>query len=279
MPETAVTPKSTTVLKAVLFCAINIAILKLALFAQTTFLGGRQDFLSSLVGPILVLVVTYLFLKFDRKSFGAIGLRPDTSTFWRFLAGAVLGIAVMSIYIVAVIYSLGLQIRLNNGGSIPYLLANALPIIILLAWMEEVVFRSYPLVILNERIGRFAALLITCILFGLYHLVFGWGIAGFFSTAIWGLGFGLLALYSKGISMPTGFHAAGNFMQLALGTTGSAFSIWHITFSNGEAVKSFTTSLSTTVISQLALLVVILIFGWLIFRRSSTGDRRVARKI
>ena len=271
MAAPTISTKSAVVLKAVLFCLINIAILKLSFYVQTLIFGSSQGLLSSLIGPILVVLVTYLFLKWDGKSFAAAGLTVQRSTFRKFVVGVVLGILVMGAYIVCIIYSLGLEIRGNNSASIPYLLVNALPTIILLAWMEEVVFRSYPLVILNQGAGRLAALLITSALFGLYHLVFGWGIAGFFSTAIWGLGFGLLALYSKGISMPTGFHAAGNFMQLALGTSGSAFSIWHITYSTGEPVRNFATGLSTTIISQLVLLTLVLIVAWVIFRIT---DRR-----
>jgi len=100
--------------------------------------------------------------------------------------------------------------------------------------MEEIIFRSYPLIILKNKTGAMTALMITSILFGLYHVVFGWGIQGFFSTSIWGLAFGLLAIYSNGISMPTGFHAAGNLVQSAMGMTGASYGIWNVVSINGQ---------------------------------------------
>lgn len=256
--------------KAILFCVINVALLKLALFITSAIPGLSNNLLSSSVGPALVLVTTVVFLKIDHISFSDIGLKFELSTGRRFLTGFILGAFVMSIYVLAVLYAEGLSVMPNKNANALFILLQALPIIILLAFMEELLFRAYPLVILENKTGPLAAIVITSFLFGLYHFVNGWGIAGFISTATWGLAFAVLAVYSKGISMPTGFHAAGNLVQLVLGTTGNHFSIWNPTYKNGQLVQQFSTSTSTTVIAELLLLGVIILFIKLLVRKTNS---------
>ena len=192
--------------KAILFCIVNTVLLKLSLYIVSTIPVQFDGFVSSSIGPILVLVTTYLFIRFDKQSFSRIGLKFEPATFKKFLVGFILGLGIMSLYVLCLLYSLGLRIQPNSNISFLFLLLNVLPIIIMLAFMEEVIFRAYPLVIIKNKLGQTASLVITSLLFGFYHLFFGWGIAGFISTSTWGLAFGLLAILSKGISMPTGFY-------------------------------------------------------------------------
>jgi len=245
--------------KAVLFCAINTGLLRLSLFITAAIPGLSNNFLTSTIGPILTLLITYLFLQSGKKTFSSIGLQFEFSTLWKFGAGLLLGAGIMSLFILSIVYSSGLAIQPAKNGNLLFLLLTALPTIILLAFMEELVFRAYPLIILKNKPGPWMALIITAILFGLYHVVFGWGIAGFFSTSIWGLVFGLLAIYSNGISMPTGFHPAGNLVQAALGLTGSSYGIWNIVSINGQQVNNFSNSQPAIIIAQLVLLLLVII--------------------
>ena len=57
----------------------------------------------------------------------------------------------MSLYVLCLLYSLGLRIQPNSNISFLFLLLNVLPIIIMLAFMEEVIFRAYPLVIIKTN--------------------------------------------------------------------------------------------------------------------------------
>ena len=77
--------------KAVLFCAINTGLLRLSLFITAAIPGLSNNFLTSTVGPILTLLITYLFLQSDKKTFSSIGLQFEFSTLWKFGAGLLLG--------------------------------------------------------------------------------------------------------------------------------------------------------------------------------------------
>ena len=223
--------------KVVVFCAVVTALLKISLLTIQSFLPN--NFFSSLIGPVFTIVVTYIFLKVDKKSFTDIGLNFERRTLKKFCTGFLLGFVLISLLTFFIAYISGDAIRQNKNGSVLYILFPILPTIIVLAFMEEVAFRSYPLVVLKNKAGVLPALIVTSILFGLYHVVFGWGITGFISTTIWGLLFASLAIYSNGISMPVGFHAAINLAQLTFGLTGDSSSLWRVVNMNGSSIETF----------------------------------------
>jgi membrane protease YdiL (CAAX protease family) len=237
--------------KVVLFCSIVTGFLKISILTIQPLLSN--NFFSSLIGPILTIVVTFGFLAIDKKSFADIGLNFERRTLRKFLAGFIMGFALISILTLFAAYISGFGIHQNQNRSLLYMLFPVLPTIIILAFMEEVAFRSYPLIILKDSLGTLTALLITSVLFGLYHVVFGWGITGFISTTIWGLLFAILAVYSKGISMPVGFHSAINFAQLTFGLTGDPLSLWQVV-NNGKSAFLKTEQI-TLIIAPLILLV------------------------
>ena len=98
-----------------------------------------------------------------------------------------------------------------------------------LAFMEELAFRAYPLVVLRREIGVWPSLLVSTILFSLYHIASGWSIPlSFLGPGIWGLVFGLVALRSGGIAMSTGLHYATNVVQAAIGMSGGFAPLWRL---------------------------------------------------
>ena len=124
-----------------------------------------------------------------------------------------------------------------------------------LAFMEELAFRGYPLEILKNRIGIRASIFITSILFALYHLANGWTIeSSFLGPAIWGLIFGLAAIYSKGIAMPTGIHYAANLTASHLDQASNTTSIMDCKSVRTDRINQPGTNLMT-IIPNLALLV------------------------
>lgn len=223
--------------KAVLFCAIITGFLKISLITIQSFFPG--NFFSSLIGPVFTIIVTYLFLKIDKRSFTDTGLNFELSTIKKFCIGFVLGFVLITILTFFTAYISGFTVQQNEEGRVLYLFFPTLPTIVVLAFMEEVAFRSYPLITLKNSAGVLPALIVTSILFGLYHVVFGWGFTGFISTTIWGLLFAVLAVYSNGISMPVGFHSAINLAQLTFGLTGNSSSLWSVMNKNGSSTETF----------------------------------------
>ena len=71
-----------------------------------------------------------------------------------------------------------------------------------------------------------------------------------------GIIFGLVAIYSKGIAMPTGIHYAFNLTSSAFGISNQSFNIWVLKQSNGSSLENYQNSEINEFLPQIALLIV-----------------------
>ena len=144
----------------------------------------------------------------------------------------------MGLLTTSVLYFSNVTIEANPRSNVWHFLLLTFPLIPL-AFMEELGFRAYALQILKDKIGIRLSIVITSILFALYHIANGWTIASsFYGPGVWGLVFGLAAVYSKGIAMPTGIHYAANLTTSAFGIANNTVSIWTIKQPSIPATKS-----------------------------------------
>ncbi|HEX3007925.1 MAG TPA: CPBP family intramembrane glutamic endopeptidase, partial [Bacteroidales bacterium] len=193
---------------------------------------GRLTY--SIIGISAGLLATVVFLRFDRKRFSDIGLRFERKTLVNFFIGVMAGVIVMGALATSVLLFTHKTISINANSNVFHFIWVTLPLIPL-AFMEELGFRAYPLETLKDKVGIRPTIFITSLLFGSYHIVNGWTIASsLYGPAIWGLLFGLAAVYSRGIAMPTGVHYACNLTTSAFGDPGSNVSIWTVAQANSS---------------------------------------------
>lgn len=159
---------------------------------------------------LVSLVVIALLLRRERLSFADIGLAVDTGTFGRFLGGMVLGIAI-TVAMLAIITGLT-SLRIESVASPDYGNAIGFSFVVLfvLAYMEEIAFRSFPLVRLQQAWGIRTAIYATSVGFALYH---GPDPMNLLGPGVWGLLYGLAAVASRGIALPLGVHLGANWTQ------------------------------------------------------------------
>jgi membrane protease YdiL (CAAX protease family) len=214
--------------KAILFCIVFVALFILFSFVKSFIPNHYERLAHGIIGTLAALVTTLLFLKFDKKSFSDIKLRFEQSTLLKFFAGIITGVMIMGFLAWGVIYFSNSVIEINPQGDFWRFLLITAPLLPL-AFMEELGFRAYPLEVLKSNVGIRASMIITSLLFALYHIVNGWPVAtSFYGPAVWGLIFALAAIYSKGIAMPTGIHYAANLTTSAFGTVNNTTSLWII---------------------------------------------------
>jgi len=239
------------ILKAVLFCILFIGIF-IALSFLKTYIPGRFERLAhGIIGTIAALLTTYLFIKYDRKTFADIGLKIERATVKKIFAGVLIGIAIMGFMALCVILFSRFKIEINKNSDILSFFLWTLPFIPL-AFMEEMAFRAYPLRIIQDKSGVRIAIIITSILFALYHIVNGWTVIdAFLGTGSWGIIYGVAAVYSNGISMPTGLHYAANLTTAAVGITDTSLNIWTITQKDGSTLENYQGGQSITLILQI----------------------------
>ncbi|AKQ44874.1 hypothetical protein TH63_03345 [Rufibacter radiotolerans] len=258
-------------IKSVLFCVAFTGIFVVFSFVKGFIPATYERVAHGVIGILAAFLTTVIFLKIDRKQFSTIGLTFDRKTIPNFFTGVVIGLALMGLLAAGVLFFSHVKLEANPKSDLLNFLLMTLPLLPL-AFMEELGFRAYPLEILKDRIGTRWAILITSILFALYHIANGWSVASsFYGPAIWGLIFGLAAVYSKGISMPTGIHYAANLTTSAFGDATSTVSIW--TVKQTQAATTNSPDLDwATILPAVALLVLALVGMELFLKRTTSAS-------
>jgi uncharacterized protein len=264
--------KTKYILKATLFCIVFTGIFITFSFFKSLVPDKFERLAHGVLGTIAAVLTTLLFIKFDKKSFTDIGLRFEKNTVTKFFIGVLLGIGIMGLSVLHVIYFSNFKIDSNTNSNILNFLFWTLPLIPL-AFMEEVGFRAYPLLLLKDKTSIRSSIIITSLLFALYHIANGWTIQNsFLGAGIWGIIYGLTAIYSNGISMPTGLHYAANLTTSAFGISNNSFNIWTLKQKNGDTLENYQSSEIETLIPQLALLLFAIICMEWYLRRKTTAN-------
>jgi uncharacterized protein len=210
-----------------LFWITFIALLVVSGFLSNSFLPAEQSRLGyGILGSLAALVVTWIFLRFEKQSFHEIGLVWEKRSLPRFFAGLIMGLLLMGFILVPLILFSGMQFTLNPE---PFSWSMVFPYIMFipLAFMEEAGFRAYTLIKLDKAVGTIAMQIVIAIAFALYHIANGWSMeAAFLGTFVWAWVFGLAAIWSGGIALPTGIHVMLNVLQGLTGLKPGNYSIW-----------------------------------------------------
>ncbi len=257
------------ILKAILFCIVFTLLLVLFSFTKS-LISSKFDRLSyGVIGTAVAFFTTYIFLRWDKKSFSEIGLRFEKATIKKFLVGVLIGVVLMGFVTMCVIYFSDFSISLNGNSNLFKFLLYTSPLI-LLSLMEEVGFRAYPLMILKNKLDFRMAIIIISILFAVYHIANGWSVtSSFFGPGICGIIFGASAIYAKGIAMPTGIHYAFNLTTAAFGITNDSFNIWVLKQKNGLSLENYQNPPLVTILPQLFFLIVGLFCLRFIFKQKN----------
>jgi len=84
--------------------------------------------------------------------------------------------------------------------------------------MEELGFRGYALRRLTGKMGVWPAVLLTALIFGLSHLLYGYELRSIALGVIpGGILWGMSAIATRGLAVPIGLHAAWNFSNWTAG--------------------------------------------------------------
>ncbi len=125
-----------------------------------------------------------------------------------------------------------------------------------LAFMEEIAFRSYPFIKLNKAFRLRFTQIIAALAFALYHIIGGWDPKiAFLGPGIWAFVFGLSAIWSRGIAMPTGIHVALNVIQPLIGISGGYASIWTLKHKTGVSENEISKTAVVEIGVQLFILI------------------------
>lgn len=214
------------------FIIVFIISLVLASVPVMMLPGGIPSLYYGIWGTAGAFLTAALFLRLKKEKLASIGLVWERLTIFRFIIGMGIG-CILFFFVIGFVMILG-------GGffkpvqTIHYreLLLGLLPVLPL-ALMEEIGFRSYPLVKLEREYGIWTAQVIIAVAFAFYHMLNGWGIAvSFYGPFVWSFVFVLAAIRSKGIAVPTGIHFSLNIMQNLAGMKNNGNPLFTIAYKN-----------------------------------------------
>ena len=261
--------KMKLLVKAILFCATFTVLFIAFSFFKSLIPDKFERLTHGAFGTIAAILTTFLFLMFDRKTFADIGLIYQKTTPKYFFVGLLIGMGLMGLLTSIVTLTSGFKVETNTKSSFANFILWTLPLIPL-AYMEEVGFRGYPLSILKKNFGIRYSILITSLLFAFYHIANGWTIQSSFSGAgVWGIIFGLAAIYSNGLSIPTGLHYGVNLTTAAFGISENSFNMWILKQSNGQTLENYQSSQMATLIPQISIFIIAIIFMELYLRKKN----------
>ncbi len=185
-----------------------------------------RDFIFGCLGVVVALGLVKIFLGREKKTFADIGLVWTSGTIYRFVQGVVIGIVLVGLMLMLMIGLTSLEVERVVAPNYWNAIGYALLVLLVLAAMEEVIYRSYPLILLQRNFGLRAAIYTSSVAFAFYH---GLDVMNLLGPGVWGLFFGLAAITSRGIALPLGFHFGLNWIQSFFGMkTQYASAIWMI---------------------------------------------------
>jgi len=256
---------------------VVVFILLLFLLAQFKhFVPDKfERYSHGIVGLVASLATVSIFIKYEKSTFRKYGLNWKKNTVKKFALGLLVGLVLGSFMILSQVLYSGLEITLSENYNISSFLlwSSAL---IPLALMEEIAFRSYPFIKLNKVFGLRITQIIIAILFALYHVLNGWTVGlAFLGPGIWALAYGLSAMVSDGISMPTGLHYGVNLVLSLISSQKGIEGIWIVDFPENVSETVLKTNENFGIGIQLALLILCIIGTELYLRKKKTTANTV----
>jgi membrane protease YdiL (CAAX protease family) len=212
-------------LKALGFTTIGLGLVAAAgpivgTAAATAGLASVPGAAYSAVVSALLLGANSLALHREGFDLGSLGLVPSRDRIGELAIGFAVGVLLFAS--LALVRGAFAGVTWTFGGlqaALPVL--GSLLVALLLLLPEELLFRGYAFQRLTQAVGAWPGILISAVLFGLYHLAGSgmWGIGAFYRAAMPALGgvvFGWLAVRTRGLALPIGLHLGGNWVQAAV---------------------------------------------------------------
>jgi membrane protease YdiL (CAAX protease family) len=274
----------------ILFALGALASLVASVFVVGSAFGmlGVTEPRAGMVGTSLALCIALLalsrrLLRAQGATLADLGLPVDRARLRQLVLGAAIGVTLL--LGVAGAQSMLVGARWDFSGTAGLRAAAiGLALTFALVLAEELMFRGVALRSLRALYGDRAAVLLSALLFGGYHLLQSdnWAMGAVFTflmPTLGGLVFGWAAVRSGGLALPLGLHLGGNWVQASLAgfapvdpaATGAAQTLWRIPVAAAD-VGLLT---APDVLPHLPYLIALAFAALVVFR--TTDDNRVAR--
>lgn len=177
-----------------------------------TFLIGRGYILMEAGMLLAVLTAAFILLFFERRPFSALGLSVKGHA--RGLGYGFLVAALIYLIGFGISYIIG-EVEVTGFKFEPVNLFDAWVFCLLVALCEEIMMRGYILGhLLHTRLNKFLSLLLSSVLFALFHLFNpNIGFLPMLNLILAGMMLGASYLYTRNLCFPISLHLFWNWIQ------------------------------------------------------------------
>lgn len=178
--------------------------------------SSEQQLIISFFGLLGTFLLLWIFMRYiDREKFMDLGFQIK-NRFNDFIVGAGVGLFTM---LVGFLLLIGIdEITFSRFIFDPDEIVISILLFLIVAVVEEALFRGYVLKNLMLSTNKFTALTISAILFSLMHgFNPNMNLFSFFGLFLAGVILGITYIYTKNLWYPIGLHFGWNFFQTHLG--------------------------------------------------------------
>ncbi len=232
------THRSSTWFNVLLFWAGFASLLALlnpvSAFFNPPWSGAVLGVVVSL-GALYLSILLLRNLNLQKKD---IGIQLSKTSTRKFTFGFGVGLVLIVLHF-GILWLFGGEVTLERvAGNGALAIVGALCSFIPLAIMEEIGFRGLPFFRLQKTYNLWLAQGIVAVAFALYHIAGGFPlIPAILGTGVGSLLFGMAAMASKELALPTGLHAAWNIGGWALGEKDFP-GLWNIIIPESSATSA-----------------------------------------
>lgn len=267
--------KVISLVKSISFIVLYLILGAVLSQLKSLFQPEFERYAQGILGTIGAIITVIIFLRIEKKSFKDYGLNWEKTSLKKFILGLSLGIVLAAGMMLSQVLYSGLVMSFNNDVNLVTFLPWSLAFIPL-AFMEEIAFRSYPLIRLNKSFGLRTTQIILAILFAVYHMLMMWSPkASILGPGIWALAYALTAVASNGIAVPTGLHFGLNFVQSVIGGQEGIEPIWNLDYPQGVSESSISANENFGLGLQISLLVLSVLATEIYIRKKKTTANNV----
>ena len=220
--------KLKSIISIAIVCIIFIWVLPAIGFLPMISEYVHNRTLFGIYGTIIAFILVCIMAKAEDENKSELGMSWQSGTLIRFVKGLLIGLVIACLMIFILTASTEYSIVSNSEVNINKAILGLLGFIPL-ALMEEIIFRGYPFMKLKKVFGLRITQVVMAILFAYYHDRTGATLhLQLMGPGIWALIYGIAAVWSKGIALPTGIHAAANMVLALVGTKHEDYALWNL---------------------------------------------------
>lgn len=222
--------------------------------------GNLPELFSLMLATVLTVGLVYIFKRWDKISLSKIGLGFKKNDISKFFIGLCVGLLMVGTMTLLIVNLSQIEFKRSTTFQLSQF-ALYIPLFLFVGLREELVFRTYMLWRLKDKIGPVLGLLCVIVIFIIEHIIAGSTLKNsLIGSGFGALLFGIATLKTGNIALSTGLHFAWNSLHWMLGYKDNTGLLIEIVPKGFEGQGELVAYTAYAVVMLLGILIVSLLF-------------------